>query len=170
MFMKSFNFVSILSSGGLKKIVLVSEELIRKKTKELEVMQETANNCDLEAENAFREEVKCLLEQEETKWRQRAKEEWLRHGDRNTKFFHASATQRRSRNLISKIVDAQGGECNTLEGIEHAFVSYYKALFTSANPQTIEECTSAFERKVTLAMAAKLLSTFSVEEVAATIK
>jgi hypothetical protein len=95
----------------------VSEELIRKKTKELEVMQETANNCDLEAKNAFTEEVNGLLEQEETKWRQRAKEKWLRHGDRNTKFFHASAIQRKSHNLISKIVDAQGQECDTLEGI-----------------------------------------------------
>jgi hypothetical protein len=170
MFMKSFNFVSILSSGGLKKTVLVSEELIRKKIKELEVIQETANNCDLEAENGFREEVNGLLEQEETKWRQRAKEKWLRHGDRNTNFFHAGATQRKSHNLISKIVDAQGRECNTLEGIEQAFVSYYKALFTSANPQAIEECTSAVERNVTPAMAFKLLSTFSVEEVAATLK
>jgi hypothetical protein len=50
------------------------------------------------------------------------------------------------------------------------FVSYYKALFTLANPQAIKECTSAVERNVTPAMASILLSTFSVEEVAATLK
>jgi hypothetical protein len=153
----------------VKKMVLASDEMICVKTRELEAMQEAGGNNNREAENALKEEVNGLLEQEETKWRQRAKEDWLRFGDCNTKFFHASATQRRSWNMISKIADAHGRECSTPEDIEKAFVDYYKSLFTSARPKNIQECTRAVERKVTQDMGSKLLKTYTMEEVLAAV-
>jgi hypothetical protein len=42
------------------------------------------------------------MEQVNLKWRQWAKEEWLVHGDKNSKYFHASASQRRRANMISR--------------------------------------------------------------------
>jgi hypothetical protein len=45
-------------------------------------------------------------------WSQRAKALWLTHGDRNTKFFHQKASQRRRKNKIEAIKDQQ----NTREG------------------------------------------------------
>jgi hypothetical protein len=47
-----------------------------------------------------------LLIQEDTFWRQRAKTHWLRDGDLNTKFYHASATSRRKVNKITSLLDA----------------------------------------------------------------
>ena len=154
---------------GKKKTVLASYKIIHVKAKELEAMQEEDGNNNREAEYALKEEINGLLEQEDIKWRQRAKEDWLRLGDLNTKFFHASATQRRSRNLISKINDAHGRECSTPADIEKAFVDYYKSLFTSASPKNIKECTGAVERRVTHDMASKLLKTFTMEEVVAAV-
>ncbi|XP_059452771.1 uncharacterized protein LOC132183336 [Corylus avellana] len=53
-------------------------------------------------------ELNSLLEQEELKWRQRAKEHWLKEGDRNTKFFHESANQKRKSSQLYKILDVEG--------------------------------------------------------------
>lgn len=44
--------------------------------------------------NAVRKEINELHIKEEIMWNQRSKMLWLQNGDRNTKFFHASASQR----------------------------------------------------------------------------
>jgi hypothetical protein len=50
-------------------------------------------------------ELDKLLESEEMWWNQRSRVLWLQHGDKNTKFFHQKATQRRKRNIIDSIMD-----------------------------------------------------------------
>ncbi|XP_035542487.1 uncharacterized protein LOC118344867 [Juglans regia] len=40
----------------------------------------------------LREELGFLLEQEDLRWKQRAKKQWLAYGDKNTQFFHACAS------------------------------------------------------------------------------
>jgi hypothetical protein len=124
------------------------EGIIRTKTKELEKIQEGAVGFNREKEKALRGKIDELLEQEELKWKQRAKEEWLKSGDRNTKYFHACATQRRKRNTIDQIHDGGGRLCRTVESIEEAFVNFYGELFTSARPTNMEACTASITSKV----------------------
>ena len=50
--------------------------------------------------NQVRKEINDLLDSEEIFWGQRAKAHWLREGDKNTKFFHAKASERRKQNTI----------------------------------------------------------------------
>ena len=45
---------------------------------------------------------------EESFWKQRLKVFWLRDGDKNTKFFHASITGRRKRNKLVSTVKEDG--------------------------------------------------------------
>ena len=89
-----------------------------------------------------------MLEQE-LKRRQGAKENWLCDGDRNTKYFHACASQRQCRNQVDHIVDRLGQTCDTTTEMEQAFVEYYQDLFTSTRPQEIAACTAAVESRLT---------------------
>ena len=59
------------------------------------------------------DEVNQLLDKEAKMWRQRSKVAWLHDGDRNTRFFHSKASQRRRRNYITKLYDANGGWCSS---------------------------------------------------------
>jgi hypothetical protein len=54
-----------------------------------------------------------------------AKADWLKLGDRNTKFFHACANQRRKANPIRKIKSKNGSLFESLEEIETAFVEFF---------------------------------------------
>jgi hypothetical protein len=49
-----------------------------------------------------------LLLKEEQWWAQRAKTSWLKHGDKNSKFFHFKASQRHRKNKINFIQNPEG--------------------------------------------------------------
>ncbi|KAL4353918.1 hypothetical protein GQ457_06G009460 [Hibiscus cannabinus] len=53
-------------------------------------------------------EVSKLWESEEIYWHQRSRVDWLKYGDRNSKFFHATTLQNRRRNTICRIKNEQG--------------------------------------------------------------
>ena len=50
--------------------------------------------------NQLRKEINDLLDSEETIWEQCSKVHWYKEGDRNTKFFHAHALERKKKNSI----------------------------------------------------------------------
>ena len=58
--------------------------------------------------NGLRRELNSLLEKEEKIWRQRSRVLWLTQGDRNKKYFHGRASQRRRRNSISRLCGERG--------------------------------------------------------------
>lgn len=45
---------------------------------------------------------------EEAFWKQKARIKWLKEGDRNSRFFHATIQERRVRLRVSQIKDATG--------------------------------------------------------------
>ncbi|KAF5464768.1 hypothetical protein F2P56_014820, partial [Juglans regia] len=55
-----------------------------------------------------KEEVHIWLEREEVMWRQRSKALWLKEGDKNSRYFHMKASQRRRKNKIVRLQDEQG--------------------------------------------------------------
>jgi hypothetical protein len=88
-------------------------------------------------------ELNLLLEQDDLKWKQMAKVNWLRSEDKNTKFYYACVNQRRHKNNIENILDGRGRLCTTQQSIGNAFTEFYLELFKSDSPHNVEQCISA---------------------------
>jgi hypothetical protein len=54
------------------------------------------------------EKLVSLLQQQKTYWKQMGIVKWVTLGDANTKFFHANATVKYRRNLITQLINDQG--------------------------------------------------------------
>ncbi|PNX60422.1 hypothetical protein L195_g060173, partial [Trifolium pratense] len=116
------------------------------------------------------QELDKILECEETWWKQRSRELWLQHGDKNTKFFHMKANIRRSKNQIEKITDSQGHTHNDDDGIEKVLVNHFKTLFTKQDTQDITDTIQVVAGKINTNMYQELSKAFSKEEVFQAIK
>jgi len=92
----------------VRKEGMLSEVKIREVFQKLRDVQMNESEPNSVEESNLQSELHFLLEQEEIKWKQRAREEWLKSGDGNTKFFHACANQKSRRKQILRIVDKHG--------------------------------------------------------------
>ena len=102
----------------------------------------------------------------ELKWKQRSRCNWLANGDCNSKFFHAFASSRLSRNLVSTL-EVNGDLVTEPPQILHAFTESMKCLlgtdqlvlsFTAERLYPINPCLD------------QLAINFTLEEVEAAVK
>ena len=112
----------------------------------------------VQALKCTRADLNCWLEKEDMMWRQRARLNWFQGGDHNTSFFHAKASLRQRKNLIERLVDANGVWQEDEGKIEEIVVEYYNNLFTSSSPSDFSELLQAIQPKVTLSMNQMLLN------------
>ncbi|KAK9988414.1 hypothetical protein SO802_028653 [Lithocarpus litseifolius] len=106
-----------------------------------------------------------LLLKQEIYWAQRSRILWLKHGDKNTKFFHSKASQRRRKNFIKGIQCTQGNWVDEEEEIAKVATDYFDNLFCAGTCDQMEECLNAVPRKVSPDMQGTLSSEFSAEEI-----
>ena len=91
-------------------------------------------------------------------------------GDRNTKFYHACANQRRKINMISKIRDELGITWDSPEDIQVTFVNYFSNLFSTGPIGDKESCIQPLSPRVTEEMNETLRKVFTKEEVGFALK
>ncbi|XP_074328246.1 uncharacterized protein LOC141666148 [Apium graveolens] len=72
-----------------------------------------------------------LLRKQEIFWRQRAKQHWLREGEKNTRFFHKFSSTRKEHNNITKLQIANGDCKETDAEIQEIIMDYFNNLFCS---------------------------------------
>ncbi|KAL4311864.1 hypothetical protein GQ457_01G034310 [Hibiscus cannabinus] len=77
-------------------------------------------------------------DKEELSWEQRARVNWLSHGDKNTTFFHNFAAARKKNNLIKEIGNGQGSIVSTTEEIACVAVDFFKDLFSASVTNDVE--------------------------------
>lgn len=131
----------------------------------LNLLHETAE----EIQN-LRKEINEDLTREEMMWNQRSRAIWMKCGDRNTSFFHATATQRQRKNRIEGLCDPDGAWCDNQEGIEKIILDYFSEIYSTGQPYIEETTMDAVTQKISPAMNNKLLGEFRAEEVRVALK
>nr|XP_029146878.1 uncharacterized protein LOC114924898 [Arachis hypogaea] len=80
-------------------------------------------------EAELREDYNRLLLQEELFWCQKSREQWVKYGDRNTKFFHLQTLVRRNHNRVHGLYVRDGSWSTDPDILQKEALSFYKNLF-----------------------------------------
>ena len=98
-------------------------------------------------------------------WHQRSKVHWYKEGDKNAKFFHARASDRRRKNIILGLWNENGRWCDDKESITATAVAYFQNIYTTTSLSCIEEIIRVIPTQVTREMNEELTRPFTGEEV-----
>ncbi|KAK8370228.1 hypothetical protein V6Z12_A01G163600 [Gossypium hirsutum] len=91
----------------------------------------------------MRSRLSELYARGEIYWAQRSRYQWLRDGDRNTRYFHARAMGRLKKNTIEKLKNKDGTWVTNSKDINNVAKNYFWRLFRS-NGQNVENHEMAY--------------------------
>ena len=150
--------------------VRITPRRIEEKTKQLQDLEqqpvEVYNSSEV---NSLRRELNVLREKEEVMWRQRSRVAWLAEGDKNTSFFHQCASQHKRTNTIKGLRDHHNAWKVEPDEIASVAIDYFNTLFSTSNPQAIDDVVSEVDGVVTPRMNHALLQPFTHEEIRTTL-
>ena len=108
-----------------------------------------------------------VLGWEEEYWRQRSRVEWLKNGDRNTKFFYYKASSGRKKSEILGLEDREGHWREDDKEIKDVVCNYFWEIFSSSNPQVsdVEVVLNCIDGKINRTISDFLLSPYLVEDI-----
>ncbi|XP_025608180.1 uncharacterized protein [Arachis hypogaea] len=148
-----------------RKFRRADKEIERMKTELHKIQEADLMDRDQGREKELKTKISELWKQEEKYWGLRSRLKWLKWGDKNTAFFHASTIQRRIRNRIDIVKDGTGrwiqGEANIMRLVER----HYTELFASEGERNMEECVKDIPRRVTREMNEELMANINEEEI-----
>jgi hypothetical protein len=75
--------------------------------------------------------IEETLEKEGIYWVQRARSNWLKHGDKNTIFFHQMSSKQKKQNTIKCLTDDNGVRHENRDSMCGVVYNYFSELFTS---------------------------------------
>lgn len=96
--------------------------VLTEKTNQLAALQLDEDPQNLDMIKALQSEIDKILEIEDIKWKQRAKQNWFKQGDQNTKCFHAWANHCQKVNHTSSITNEEGTLWQTSKDIDSALI------------------------------------------------
>ena len=150
--LKVSNYQSILSTWNKKVFGNVRLLLTQKRKQLLKVEALSMVGGDHDKVKSLSEEIENLMKLEECMWSQRAKSDWLKYGDQNTKYFHCRSSERNKRNFIAGLENEVGDWIEHEGRVGDIIVNYYSGLFTSLNPLSLDLVLSAVEPRVSSTM------------------
>uniref|UniRef100_A0A803NIR1 non-specific serine/threonine protein kinase n=1 Tax=Cannabis sativa TaxID=3483 RepID=A0A803NIR1_CANSA len=124
-----------------KKLRLLRDQLEK-------IQRRPIDQSSVSEEAAIQMEIIDLEEKMSRIWRQKSRENWLRFGDGNTKFFHASTLIRRRRNYVGAVWGDMGQGIRGRDNIGKYFQDHFQEMFLSSNPVIEDELETLFFEKV----------------------
>lgn len=104
------------------------------------------------------DQIEKLWKQEQIFWGQRSRLKWLKWGDRNSSFFHATTIQRRDRNRLHRIKDKNGDWVEGQEDIFRAILDHFSEVYAAEECVGIAECLQTVQPKVSQEMNKSLMA------------
>ncbi|CAN1785963.1 LINE-1 retrotransposable element ORF2 protein, partial [Linum perenne] len=114
---------------------------------------------------SLEDDLNKLWKQEEVYGRQRAGKRWLKEGDKNTKFFHASTIQRRQRNKILRLKNGDGEWIEGEEDITNHVRGFYETFSWRRTRGGRDEINSSIPKVISDEINTYLVKQETVEEI-----
>ncbi|XP_019232866.1 PREDICTED: uncharacterized protein LOC109213514 [Nicotiana attenuata] len=127
--------------GELKKLNTTEFAAVDKKVKHArqqlqEIQEKIRNNYQqarlFEEEKGLKKQLEKWVNIEESIFKQKSKNQWLKLGDSNSAFFFANMKSRISQTKIRSLMTTTGEIVQTMEAIEKEIVDFYKELLGSS--------------------------------------
>uniref|UniRef100_A0A803QNQ9 Reverse transcriptase domain-containing protein n=1 Tax=Cannabis sativa TaxID=3483 RepID=A0A803QNQ9_CANSA len=127
----------------------------------------TISHYDANKANDLQKSLDALLVKEEIFWKQRSRVNWLKAGDKNTKYFHNRASARKRTNFIKFLTLDDNSQVTSLNDITTTFAHFYTELFTSqgTNLEAMTLATQGLSKRLTPTQSTFLSSPYTFEEV-----
>ncbi|KAK3014543.1 hypothetical protein RJ639_008317 [Escallonia herrerae] len=143
---------------------------IKKLSEYLDTVQQqepTVRNIELQRNIQNQIDEQCC--REEWLWHQKSRLQWIKDGDRNTKFFHLSTIIRRRQNSIDFIKDKHGNWISSREEIGTCFTEHFSELYKSSNPSFPDDLEGLLPRVLTADDLLRLQEIPSITEISSTL-
>eukprot|EP00253_Pinus_taeda_P033211 PITA_33211 len=110
--------------------------------------------------------------QEEMLWNQKSQIQWLKEGDKNSKFFHKAMLNHRQDNKLFYLKDNEGNRVTQQDEIEQLLVEHFKIILSEPNvnqSEDIDKICHHIPKKVSIDQNLALLRIITKEELEETI-
>jgi hypothetical protein len=164
------NTLDCLSHWGKQKFGNLPNRIKRSQDELQHLNEQMTHNNQMIQIREKEKEIDELLQCEEMWWQQRSRTMWLKHGDKNTAYFHQKAAQRKRKNKIDSITDKQSNIQTSHDKIEETLVTHFKDLFQSQETHHINDTVEVVKNSITEDMFNHLNADFNNEEVLSAIR
>ena len=121
--------------------------------------------ANIEKITTIKKEILKLWVQEEKYWSLRSRLKWLKWGDKNSKFFHATTIQWQDRNKIQRLKNVMGEWIDGQEDVTKLIMEHFKTLYQSQGTHNIDPCLAVIPKLVDDSMNAELCQEISESEI-----
>lgn len=110
-----------------------------------------------------------MLKRAKLHWRDKTITTWIEEGNANIRYFHITTLLHRRHSAIEYLKHSNGEWIHDRQDIGHAFTNYFFCLFTSTNPNFLDELQSLFCSSVSSSENDRIMAIPEIKEICSTL-